>query len=71
MIYLEDLREYLKELVPQIWRVLGFIIFIISIIIIIKFIISKIPKIGNKKIIDWGLTEDEIKYIYDGQKEDI
>lgn len=70
MKYLEDLRIYVKVLMPKVWKTIGMIVIVILIIITIKFIISKIPKIINKKNYDWGLTESEERYIMEGKREE-
>lgn len=71
MIYLAELRGYLKVLVPQVWKAIGAVLLFVGFIIIIKFLISKIPEIrGNHINTNWGLKEDEIKYIYNGQKQE-
>lgn len=66
---MEDISNYINNLLPNIWICIKWILFFIVIITILKFIKSKIPRICKKKVLNWGLTDDEIRYIMEGERE--
>lgn len=66
---MKELTSYLNSMIPGIHMILKWIFVFFICITILKYIKSKIPRI-KKQNKNWGLTEDEIKYIYDSQKEE-
>lgn len=67
---MSELSIYLNGLMPGIYMIIKWIVIFIIGIIFFKFVKSKIP--GRKKNYrNWGLTKDEIEYIYDGQTQEM